>query len=113
PPGVDIVSPVVGLDALGRPIRPGKVHRPELVRRLTDSDVVTAAVIADVLTAEEGGLKAIPESAEIFPILNKLDTTPREAALEVAAAVLARRPDRISRVLMTNLRDSEYVLVLP
>jgi len=113
PRGVDLVSPVVGLDALGRPIRPGKVHRPELVRKLTDSDVVTPAVIADVLTAESGGLKGIPEGSEICPILNKLDTSSRAAALEVAAAVLARRPDRVSRVLMTDLRAREYVLVLP
>ncbi len=113
PPGVDLVSPVAGLDALGQPIRPGSVHRPELVRRLTGSDVVTAAVIADVLTADAGGMKGIPDSAGVCPILNKLDTVQREVALEVAAAVLARRPDRISRVLMTNLRDREYVLVLP
>jgi len=88
PPGVDLVSPVAGLDALGRPIEPGYVHRPELLRQLTNSAVVT-------------------------PALNKIDTVPRELALEVAYAVLAARPDRIRRVLMTNLHDREYVLVLP
>lgn len=113
PPGVDLVSPVAGLDALGQPITSGSVHRPELVRKLTDSDVVSPAVIADVLTAEAGGMKGIHECSEVCPILNKLDTVPRELALEVAAAVLARRPDRITRVLMTSLRDREYVLVLP
>ena len=113
PPGVDLVSPVAGLDALGERISPGRIHRPELVRRLTGSDVVTAAVIADVLTAETGGMKGIPESSAVCPILNKLDTVPRETALKVAAAVLAKRRDRITRVLMTNLRDREYVLVLP
>jgi molybdenum cofactor cytidylyltransferase len=113
PPGVDLVSPVAGLDALGRPIGPGNVHRHELVRRLADSDMVSGAVIADVLTAEAGGMKGIPESSGVCPILNKLDTVPREVALEVAAAVLARRPDRIRRVLMTSLRDRDYVLVTP
>ena len=113
PQGVDLVAPVAGLDALGRHIRPGEVHRPKLLRQLTDSDVVSPAVIADVLTSDAGGMKGVPESSEVCPILNKLDTTPRETALEVASAVLARRPDRIRRVLMTNLHGREYVLVLP
>ena len=113
PPRVDLVSPMAGLDALGLPIVPGRVHRPELLRQLTDSDVVTPEVIADVLTSDAGGMKGVPESSEVCPILNKLDTAARETALEVASAVLSRRPDRIRRVLMTNLHGSEYVLVLP
>jgi len=113
PPGVDLVSPVAGLDALGRPIESGYVHRPELLRQLTSSDVVTPAVIAGVLTSDAGGMKGVPESSEVCPILNKTDTAPRELAFEVASAVLARRPDRIRRVLMTNLHDRQYVLVLP
>ncbi len=113
PQGVDLVSPVAGLDALGRPIEPGYVHRPELLHQLTNSDVVTPRVIADVLTSDAGGMKGVPESSEVCPILNKMDTAPRELALEVASAVLARRPDRIRRVLMTNLHDRKYVLVLP
>ncbi|MEA3409284.1 MAG: selenium cofactor biosynthesis protein YqeC [Candidatus Eisenbacteria bacterium] len=113
PRGVDLVLPVAGLDALGRPIGPGHVHRPELLRQLTDSDVVTPAVIADVLVSGAGGMKGVPEAVEVCPILNKIDTVPLETALKVASAVLAARPDRIRRVLMTNLRGKEYVLVTP
>ena len=113
PPGVDLVSPMAGLDALGRPIEQGYVHRPELLRQLTSSDVVTPEVIADVLTSDAGGMKGVPGSSAVCPVLNKTDTPPRELALEVASAILARRPDRIRRVLMTNLHDREYVLVLP
>jgi probable selenium-dependent hydroxylase accessory protein YqeC len=113
PPGVDLVSPVAGLDALGRPIEPGHVHRPELLRQLTNSDVVTPQVIADVLASDAGGMKGVPGSSAVCPMLNKIDTAPRELALEVASAVLARRPNRIRRVLLTNLHDREYVLVLP
>ena len=113
PRAVDLVLPVAGLDALGRPIEPGHVHRPELLRQLTDSDVVTPAVIADVLTSDAGGMKGVPEGSEVCPILNKIDTAPLKTALKVASAVLAARPDRIQRVLMTNLRGKEYLLVTP
>jgi probable selenium-dependent hydroxylase accessory protein YqeC len=113
PLGADIVSPVVGLDALGLPIEEGSVHRPEFLIRLTNSRTVTPQVIADVIAADAGGLKGVPASAEVCPILNKLDTVTAEAAREVASAVLARRPDRIRRLLLTNLHTREYRLVLP
>jgi probable selenium-dependent hydroxylase accessory protein YqeC len=113
PGGADLVSPVAGLDALGRRIEPGAVHRPELVRKLTDSDVVTPEGLASVLTSDEGGLKGTPPGAEVRPILNKLDAVPLEKALEAAEAVLAAKPERIRRVLLTSLLDSQYLVVTP
>lgn len=113
PGGADLVSPVAGLDALGLRIETGSVHRPELLRRLTDSDLVTPAVIADVLTSDGGGMKGAPPGAEIRPILNKLDAVSRADALGAAAAVLEARPSRIRRVLLTSLHNSEYLVVSP
>ncbi|MFH1690179.1 MAG: selenium cofactor biosynthesis protein YqeC [Candidatus Eisenbacteria bacterium] len=113
PQSADLVSPVAGLDALGLPIQEGSVHRPEFLRKLTSSSTVTPQVIADVLAADAGGMKGVPASAEVCPILNKLDTVTPDAAHEVASAILARRPDRIRRVLLTNLHTREYRLVLP
>jgi probable selenium-dependent hydroxylase accessory protein YqeC len=113
PHGADLVVPVVGLDALGRPIEEGSVHRPELLRRLTTSSTVTPRVIADVIASDAGGMKCVPAGAQVCPMLNKLDTVTPEAAREVASAVLARRPDRIVRLLLTSLHTSEYHLVWP
>ncbi len=113
PRSADLVSPVAGLDALGRPIAEGSVHRPELVRRLAGANTVTPQVIADIIASDGGGMKNVPAGAEVCPILNKLDTVTPEAARAVASAVLAKRPDRIRRVLLTNLHTREYHLVLP
>jgi probable selenium-dependent hydroxylase accessory protein YqeC len=113
PRGADLVSPIAGLDALGRSIEPGGVHRPELVRRLTDSDVVTPKGMASVLTSDDGGMKSVPPGAEVRPILNKLDAVARADALSVASAVLSARPDRIRRVLLASMRDSRYLLARP
>lgn len=112
PLGADLVLPVAGLDALGRPIEEGSVHRPEFLRRLTGSTVVTPQVIADVISSPAGGMKCVPADAHVCPILNKLDAVTPEAAREVALAVLAVRSDRIRRVLLTNLHTSEYRLML-
>jgi len=113
PEEVDLVSPVAGLDALGLTIEPGSVHRPELVARLTGPGRITPQTIADVLMADEGGMKGIPVTASVSPILNKLDSVTLDIAVQTAAAVLARRPDRVARVLITSLRDREYLLVRP
>jgi probable selenium-dependent hydroxylase accessory protein YqeC len=113
PEGADLVSPVAGLDALGRRIEEGSVHRPELVRRLTDFDDVTPAVIADVLTSDSGGMKGVPPGAEVRPILNKLDAVTRESALSAAEAILATKPGRIRHVIVTSLRDSVFLRVGP
>jgi len=111
PSCADVVSPFAGLDALGLAIEPGKVHRPELLLRLACSDRVTPEVIADVLCAGAGGMKGVPPGARVCPVLNKLDTVSRDEGLRTASAVLARRPDRISRVLLTSLRSGEFLQV--
>ena len=111
PETADIVFPFAGLDALGSAIEPGNVHRPEFLRRLTDSDRVTPEVIADVLCAGGGGLKGVPAGARVCPVLNKLDTVTPEEGLDTASAVLSRRPDRIPRVLLTSLQSGEFLRV--
>lgn len=113
PPGAGVVVPVAGLDALGLAIEAGRVHRPELLRRLTSESTVTPQVIADVITSEAGGMKGVPNGALVCPMLNKTDLLAPGAALEVALAVLAARPGRICRVLLTSLLDHNYQVVLP
>ena len=92
PYGVDLVVPVVGLDALGTTIAGGRAHRPgDLARFLgvPETDVIDEAMIARVLTSPEGALKAVPSQAEVRILLTKTDDSARlESAGHIARLVI-------------------------
>ena len=88
---------VTGVDAIGRRVVAGQVHRPERVRAVLglgdDATVrLTPAMVAALALHPEGGAKAVPggfpgaAGATLVPILNKV-----ERAHEVALARLVAR----------------------
>lgn len=88
PDCVTIVVPVVGIDAIGRPLDDRYVHRPELIVRLLDpaglggkvghSDpkglMITPEMVATVLGHPLGGRKNVPKNARVVPLINKVET---------------------------------------
>ena len=63
----------VGLEVLGEPLTASHVHRAERVAALARAglgEIVTASIIVDVLLAEEGGRKSVPEGARLHALLN-------------------------------------------
>lgn len=63
----------VGLEVLGQPLAAAHVHRAERVAALARGglgEIVTASMIVDVLLAEEGGRKSVPEGARLHALLN-------------------------------------------
>jgi len=111
PASTTLVVPMVGLDALGRPVARGQVHRPELLSTLAPKGVVTPGVVVRLLTSKQGALKGIPESASIRPILNKVAPDSRRTALRIAQSVLAEGPERLDRVLVADIRAAEFSVV--
>ena len=88
PPWVDTVVVVAGLSALGRPLSPQWVHRPErfaALSGLTAGETLTLEELGRVLAHPQGGLKGIPAGARRVALLNQADT----AALQGAASRLA------------------------
>lgn len=76
PASTTIVVPVVGIDALGRPLDDDHVHRATLVSQLSQTppgQPVTLETVAKVLTHPHGGLKNVPPSARVKPLLNKVE----------------------------------------
>jgi molybdenum cofactor cytidylyltransferase len=72
-----ILAPVVGLDAIGRPLDDDNVHRPEIIASLAHQQVgslITAETVARVLSHPEGGARQRPAGARLAPILNRADT---------------------------------------
>jgi molybdenum cofactor cytidylyltransferase len=86
-----LVSPVVGLDVLGRPLNDDAVHRAGLVSRLSGAapeQPITPDIVAAVVCHPQGGLKNVPPQARVIPLLNKVDTPEGLAAARALAGRL-------------------------
>ena len=91
PSSASLVVPVVGIDAVGRPLDETHVHRPELVAALTGAamgQAVDEELIARVLCHAQGGRKGLPPGARWVPLINKADTPERLARGERLAELL-------------------------
>jgi probable selenium-dependent hydroxylase accessory protein YqeC len=111
----DTVLPIASAKVVGEPLDAEVVHRPERVAALTDAslgDPITPTDVATVLTHRDGGLKSVPPTATVVPLLNMVDDDDLEAtAREVAAEILARRPD-VPRVVLARMDRAEVVDVV-
>ncbi len=100
-----LVVPVVGIDALGKPLDEKYVHRPELVARICQlpegsaptlrsgvlrkpsGSLVTPEMVASVLASPQGGRKNVPAGARVVPLINKVES---EAQLQTAREIAER-----------------------
>ncbi|WP_089879516.1 selenium cofactor biosynthesis protein YqeC [Halogeometricum limi] len=115
PDAATVVTPLASVRAVGEPLSEAAVHRPERVAALSglepDAEIRPEDVAA-VLAHESGGLKGVPESASVVPILNMADTPDlEETAREIARGVLDRTT-RVSRVLVTRLNRPDAVVAV-
>lgn len=104
PSTAGVVVVVAGLDALGQTVGDA-AHRPERVALLTgcsEGDRITPAVVAGVVGHDEGGLKAVPESARVVVALTK--ATPQLAASGLEVSRLLEANPRIDRVVLVPHR---------
>lgn len=88
PPFVDTVIVVAGLSALGKPLSPQWVHRPERFSQLTGlgmGEPITIESLGRALLHPQGGLKAIPPAARRICLLNQADTLDLQAQAQALA----------------------------
>jgi molybdenum cofactor cytidylyltransferase len=111
PASATVVVPVVGLDALGRPLTAEHVHRPQLVAGLTGAASgapVTPAMIATVLAHPQGGAKNVPATARLIPFLNKVENEITLAAAREIARLLLACP-RVDSILIGAAHSDDPV----
>ncbi|MDQ7028711.1 MAG: selenium cofactor biosynthesis protein YqeC [Ardenticatenia bacterium] len=103
--------PVVGVDAVGRPLDGNHVHRPERVMALTGAlpgVPVSAELVARVLAHPKGGAKGRPPGARLVPLVNRVERPAHLAvARELAGRLLEHRP--IDGVLIGAVRNDPPV----
>ena len=109
PSSTTLLVPVVGISAIGLPLDEAHVHRPELVARLTGAqlgDLVTPALIAQVIVHPEGGLKGRPDGARVVVLLNQVES---ETQLDSARAIVGQllEHSEIEGVAMGAVQNTE------
>lgn len=115
PPETTVLIPVVGIDALDKPLAEA-AHRPEKVRELLHAngqlaiadEKLTAVGIANLICHPQGGLKGAPEGARVVPLINKVETAGQYTAARQIAR-LALRESRIEQVVIGAMRTTEPV----
>ena len=82
---------MIGIDAIGRQILPGQVHRPEMICKVTNAksgDLVDPEIIARLVVHNQGLFKGTPATARRAVIVNKIvDAIGISQADELAAAL--------------------------
>jgi len=104
PDEADRVIVVAGLDAIGKPLDEGVVHRPEIAARLLRVPLgaaITPDLFASLVGHASGGLKGVPSCAEVIALLTQWS----------GDSDLFPYADSISRQLLSNDRIAEVVPV--
>jgi probable selenium-dependent hydroxylase accessory protein YqeC len=111
PAAADTVLPIASVHVVGEPLTEALVHRPERVAALTGlsvGDTVEAEHVAEVLAHPDGGLRDVPPSATVVPVLNKVDdddllAVARRVAREIHDRLgEARDPPQVPHVALTS-----------
>lgn len=106
-----LIVPVVGADVFGEPLTEERVHRVERVSELTGAPLgtpITPALVAQILTHPLGGLKNIPASARVMPLINKVESPEQLSAARATAKFLLNHP-AIDAVLLGAVKQAEAV----
>ncbi len=111
PSATTVAIPMMGVEAIGRPLDGEIAHRPELVALRTGislGETITPEAAATLLAHPEGGLKNVPFSSRVIPLINKVTPSTLGLAQGVAQRLIAQEP--IHRVVLGAALEPDPVL---
>ncbi|KAB1196848.1 MULTISPECIES: selenium cofactor biosynthesis protein YqeC [Haloferax] len=112
PHSTDLVCPVASVRVVGESLSEEHVHRPKLVATVTGRDIgeeLSAWDVAAVLASDSGGMKAVPETARVVPVLNMVDGDGEAQTADKVAGWVREHP-RVDRVVATRLVADDPVV---
>jgi len=114
PTASSIVVPVASVQVVGKPLTTDVAHRLNRIEQLTGTapgERITAETVGSVLAHPEGGLKHVPDTATVLPLVNKADTATQEAvAADILSHAIARSP-RLDRGLVCSFEADRLTVV--
>jgi probable selenium-dependent hydroxylase accessory protein YqeC len=90
PPETNVALLMMNAEAINQPLRGEIAHRPERVAAvlgINQGDILTPALVARLMTNEEGGMKNIPEMAKVYVLITHVMGKRRDEVREVASLV--------------------------
>jgi molybdenum cofactor cytidylyltransferase len=108
---VDLVVPVVGLDVIGTPLDDEWVHRPEraaLLLGTTEGEAIIPEHVFTLLKHPSGGLKGVPDQAEVRVLLNKAETRESQEHGRAIANLLLTAP-RVRATVIASVSQDQPV----
>ncbi len=109
PTRTNVALLLMSAEAFNQPLSEKIAHRPEhiaLVTGISQGDILSPAVIAKLMTSEQGALKHIPETAAAYLLITHASMAQKETIHELAS--LVRRSTRITGVLSSK-QPGEWV----
>jgi probable selenium-dependent hydroxylase accessory protein YqeC len=94
---------MLSAEAINQPLSDSIAHRPEQVVTVTGinvGDLLSPAVIARLMTSEQGAMKNIPETAAVYLLITHTSTTHKEALRELVSHV--RYSSQVTGVLCSE-----------
>ncbi|MFC2024549.1 selenium cofactor biosynthesis protein YqeC [Chloroflexota bacterium] len=113
PDNTSLVIPLVGIDAIGCPLNDEYVFRSEIASRLLRvplGTVMSAELVASLITQPQGIIKGSPSGARVVPFINKMDLDKRLLkGRDLASKILAARHPQITKVVLGQAQFAEPV----
>lgn len=114
PAATRLLIPVIGAEAIGRPLAAEFVHRPARAAELAgaaEGETITAAMIVTILLHPEGYLHNCPPAACVVPFINKAEGEARRPAEKLAAAVLSAGHPAVGGVVIGSMQRQEFSFI--
>ncbi|MFL5655649.1 MAG: selenium cofactor biosynthesis protein YqeC [Ktedonobacteraceae bacterium] len=111
PPQTNVALLMMSAEAINQPLSGSIAHRPERVAAvlgINQGDVLTAVLVAKLMMSEQGGMKNIPEMAEVYVLITHVTEERWDGVREVAE--LVRRLPRAANVYCSNQPGAWFVM---
>ncbi len=92
PSQANVALLLMNAEAINKPLDESIAHRPELIASVTGThlgDILSPAVIARLITSEQGALKHIPQTAPAYLLITHASLAPKATVSELAGLVQA------------------------
>jgi probable selenium-dependent hydroxylase accessory protein YqeC len=110
PEETTLLIPVVGIDALGKPLHEDYVFRSRIAAEILDQPegaIITEKMIAKLVIAS---LQNMPENARVVPFLNKVDLPDGvEKGKNLARVLMEAVSPRVEKVVLGNAQGQNTV----